>query len=468
MELKQIPLDKVDDHPDNPRVAMREDVIEAIAAAIAEAGYQQKHAIHVRPTGQRFQIISGHHRTRAANNAGLSEIWAWVEDMNDDRAYMELATSNNQGELDPLEIGIHAWRAVPAEKGGRGKKGGLSEYARAIGKDESNLRKYRDAGAVAEYFGSNTEVFLGRALHLAALHKLPEGCWPAACEWLARQSLSVADVQEAVKRACDENVVKLTEVRPDIFPELQVRIALLNNSMRMPQFQRLAALIETVASSLDEDLAQEWIGWLEMRAGNEAWDLEQVQAQRLLLEAEQWERNATPDAEQQVASVLLADPPWQYDAALPNRAVENQYPTATAEQIATHIDQPWFPKLASDCVLFMWTTAPKLREAFTVLDGWGFTYKTHAIWDKDRLGMGYWFRSKHELLLVATKGSPPTPAEGDRLPSIFVEKRSNKHSEKPECVYAMLESMFPEAIKAEVYQRKERKGWAGHGNESGK
>jgi hypothetical protein len=34
--------------------------------------------------------------------------------MDDERAFMELATSNNQGELAPLEIGIHALKAVPA------------------------------------------------------------------------------------------------------------------------------------------------------------------------------------------------------------------------------------------------------------------------------------------------------------------------------------------------------------------
>jgi hypothetical protein len=46
---------------------------------------------------------------------------------------MALVTSNAQGELDPLEIGIHAFEAVPISKGGKGKKGGVSEYAEKIG-----------------------------------------------------------------------------------------------------------------------------------------------------------------------------------------------------------------------------------------------------------------------------------------------------------------------------------------------
>ena len=54
-----------------------------------------------------------------------------------------------------LEIGCHALEAVKPGNGGRGKKGGLREYAKAIGKDERNLRSYRDEAevylAVANY-----------------------------------------------------------------------------------------------------------------------------------------------------------------------------------------------------------------------------------------------------------------------------------------------------------------------------
>ncbi|MBC7078521.1 MAG: ParB N-terminal domain-containing protein, partial [Synergistales bacterium] len=102
--LQQLPLELLDDHPDNPRLVFREDVIDAIAANL-NGHYPQKHAIHVRPAGERFQVLSGHHRVRAARKAGLEEIWAWVEPMDDESALMELVLSNSQGELSPLEIG---------------------------------------------------------------------------------------------------------------------------------------------------------------------------------------------------------------------------------------------------------------------------------------------------------------------------------------------------------------------------
>lgn len=163
---------------------------------------------------------------------------------------------------------------------------------------------------------------------------------------------------------------------------------------------------------------------------------------------------------------MLADPPWMYDfAETTNREVENHYPTATPEEIGEHLSA-WGPELADDCVLFLWATAPKLREAFIVMDAWGFEYKTHAAWDKERMGMGYWFRGQHELLFVGTRGTFSPPVAEARVSSVFRERRNNKHSKKPVCVYEAIERMFPNATKYEMYQREPRDGWLGGGNES--
>jgi hypothetical protein len=90
---------------------------------------------------------------------------------------MLLVTCNAEGELKPLEIGLHALKAVPEGKGGRGKKGGLSEYARSLGLGESYIRQLRDA---AEVFKTShlSAKFRDMAKHLAAIHALPAACWP--------------------------------------------------------------------------------------------------------------------------------------------------------------------------------------------------------------------------------------------------------------------------------------------------
>jgi hypothetical protein len=201
--LECLPLDLVDDHPDNPRLAFREDVIDAIAANL-DGQYPQKHAIHVRPVDGRFQLMAGHHRVRAARKAGLQRIWAWVEPLDDQAAMMELVLSNQQGELSPLEIGLHCLKAVPLGKGGRGVAGGLREYARRIGKTHPYIFQMRNAAEVlseCRKMVSQLTVFSDKAQHLAAVHKLPQDRWPEFVEWIAQANPTVAEVEERVARA---------------------------------------------------------------------------------------------------------------------------------------------------------------------------------------------------------------------------------------------------------------------------
>jgi N6-adenosine-specific RNA methylase IME4 len=174
------------------------------------------------------------------------------------------------------------------------------------------------------------------------------------------------------------------------------------------------------------------------------------------------ERAASAPAMPRIAGkpeLVLADPPWRYDfAETNNREIENQYPTATVEEIISHR-----PDTADDCVLLLWATAPKLREALQVMAGWQFEFKTCAVWDKQIIGMGYWFRGQHELLLVGTRGNARPPNQEDRVSSVFCERRK-EHSQKPECVYQWIESAFTGLIKLEMYCRNPRAGWQVWGN----
>lgn len=161
--------------------------------------------------------------------------------------------------------------------------------------------------------------------------------------------------------------------------------------------------------------------------------------------------------------VIYLDPPWRYDyAESDTRAIENQYPTMSLEEIkAMDMTKVAF----DDCVMFMWATSPKLAEAFEVLDAWGFSYRTCAVWDKQKIGMGYYFRQQHELLLIAVKGQPPTPAPADRPSSVFSYPRGN-HSAKPHEVYEIIEAMYPTLPKIEMFCRTPREGWGAWGNQS--
>lgn len=171
---------------------------------------------------------------------------------------------------------------------------------------------------------------------------------------------------------------------------------------------------------------------------------------------------AQPDLPQKRYSVIYADPPWQYDFSLTsNRDIENQYPTMTLEQIC---NLEIVDICANDCVLFLWATNPKLREAFAVIDAWGFTYKTNMVWIKDKIGMGYYARQRHELLLIATKGSPIIPSPENRPDSVIEGVRS-EHSKKPEQVYQVIKSMYPDYPAIELFSRNAKKGWETWGNQ---
>lgn len=168
----------------------------------------------------------------------------------------------------------------------------------------------------------------------------------------------------------------------------------------------------------------------------------------------------------QVASrypVIYADPPWRYEhAESESRAIENQYPTMSLDEIKA---MPIGDICTEDCVLFMWATSPKLGEAFEVLSAWGFSYRTCAVWDKQKIGMGYYFRQQHELLLVAARGSPPTPQPANRPASVFSYPRG-AHSAKPVEVYGLIEAMYAELPKLELFCRSPREGWGVWGNQS--
>lgn len=162
--------------------------------------------------------------------------------------------------------------------------------------------------------------------------------------------------------------------------------------------------------------------------------------------------------------IILADPPWRYEqASSESRAIENHYPTMSLDEICA---LPVVDLATDDAVLFLWTTSPKLEESLRVVAAWSFTYRTCAVWDKEKIGMGYFFRQQHELLLVAVRGEPPHPAPADRVSSIVRAPRG-KHSAKPVEVYEIVEAMYPTLPKVEMFCRSPRDGWGAWGNQSG-
>jgi N6-adenosine-specific RNA methylase IME4 len=161
--------------------------------------------------------------------------------------------------------------------------------------------------------------------------------------------------------------------------------------------------------------------------------------------------------------VILADPEWRFEPwsreSGMDRAADNHYPTTPADVIAS---RPVCDIAADDCALFLWATRPMLREAFTVIDGWGFTYRSCTVWGKRRSGEargpGYVFTDESEVLMYATRGNVPAPAPGTQWPSLFIAP-VGRHSQKPDRVYELIESYFPTLPKIELNARVRRPGF---------
>lgn len=164
--------------------------------------------------------------------------------------------------------------------------------------------------------------------------------------------------------------------------------------------------------------------------------------------------------------VILADPEWRdevwsRETGL-NRAPDNHYPTSPAADIEA---RPVGDLAADDCALFLWSPIQHLATALGVMKAWGFVYKSHLVWIKPSIGLGYWIRSRHEILLVGARGDPPCPAPGEQWESVIEAPRAG-HSTKPEAALELIEAYFPTLPKIELNRRgPPRPGWDAWGLE---
>jgi len=313
--VQVVPVDRLRPHPKNPRVALREDVVEAIAADLEERGsMESRHAITARIAGDEYEIISGHHRHAAAVKAGLSEVPCWIVEMDDDQAYMALATSNNQGELAPLEIGLHALERVGKATAGRGKKGGLSDYARKIGKSQQYLSQLVAAAEVAKSTSQLVDL-LAKTQHLAAIHGLagkpkdgPHPHWPEVVQAMLAggddgSAWSVDKTASNVAAANEfyESDALSARICSGWLSKLPVAAAIACEKITAQEVGRLVSVAGEFAEKLAEwmqrmsdameqrptelrasvpDVVRGWIEWLRENAGGKSWSLREVRRQR--------------------------------------------------------------------------------------------------------------------------------------------------------------------------------------------
>lgn len=100
--LREVPVTDILPNPHQPRGALDEAKLEELAASIREHGVVQP--VVVRPLGDRFELVAGERRWRAAQRAGLATVPAVVRSINERQA-LEIALVENlqREDLNPIE-----------------------------------------------------------------------------------------------------------------------------------------------------------------------------------------------------------------------------------------------------------------------------------------------------------------------------------------------------------------------------
>jgi N6-adenosine-specific RNA methylase IME4 len=162
------------------------------------------------------------------------------------------------------------------------------------------------------------------------------------------------------------------------------------------------------------------------------------------------------------------DDAWSEETGTDRNPDYTTLPSNDPQEIIAVIKPIYDAVCAPDHVHFMCTTIHHLAIAIHVLEDLGFEYKSHVVWKKPKAGLGRWFHSRHEVLLVGTRGNVVCPAPGEQWESVIEAEPAVKglHSSKPERFFEMIEAYFPTVPKIELNRRgPPRPGWDAFGNE---
>lgn len=206
-------------------------------------------------------------------------------------------------------------------------------------------------------------------------------------------------------------------------------------------------------------------------------------------------------------NLIIADCPWNFNDGLSmtktKRGASSNYETLSISDLKNlkikEISE-------DDAVLALWVPSSLLEEGLEVMKAWGFRQTQTHIWVKTKknpfknllkeftkvikdlpkkgfsniirtillefdinnilsFGMGRLFRQTHEIILIGVKGKIYKHLKNKSQRSVHFSP-ATKHSVKPENLHNMLEKMFPNSTKLELFARRQKPGWLCIGNQS--
>jgi ParB family chromosome partitioning protein len=229
--IRRIPLAQIDPSPDQPRQFFRDEGIEELAQSIRVDGLIQP--VVVQPQGNRFQLIVGERRWRAAKIAGMSEIPCIVQEFEKDR-FLEIALVENiqREDLNPIEIAQALNRMVHEFQ--------LSheELATRTGKDRTtitNLLRLLKLPREIQQLLAEKRLSMGHARALLPIDD-PEAQL-ALAEKAAAHGMSVREVERRVRaqQRPDAEASETKPIDPNIAAALEEMERALGTRVRLVQ-----------------------------------------------------------------------------------------------------------------------------------------------------------------------------------------------------------------------------------------
>jgi ParB family transcriptional regulator, chromosome partitioning protein len=197
--LRQIPVELLQRGQYQPRVDMRQDSLEDLASSIKAQGVVQPivvRPIEKRGNEQRYEIVAGERRWRAAQLAGLAEIPAVIREVPDESAIAMALIENIQREnLNPLEEARALDRLI------REFDLTHAEAAQAVGRSRaavSNLLRLRDLSDKVKPLLEDRQLEMGHARALLSIANATQQ--HDAARQVVKKGLSVRETERLVKR----------------------------------------------------------------------------------------------------------------------------------------------------------------------------------------------------------------------------------------------------------------------------
>ena len=179
-------------------------------------------------------------------------------------------------------------------------------------------------------------------------------------------------------------------------------------------------------------------------------------------------------AKKEKYSVIVSDPPWRQSKGGKKKARPNSsggeldYPTLSLEDIL-HYQKKAMELAEDDHVLFLWTIEKYLPEAEAMLKELGYKLHVRMVWNKvTGIPSAFTIRYGHEYMLYCYKEKllKVEKKEQGKIHSVFTEQ-VKRHSQKPETSYEIVERLYPDVKKLEMYARGEaRENYDVWGNEA--